>query len=266
MEKIGLIGVGNMGEAILKALIGSGYKEKDLFFSEIKPERAAFIAKTYNITPVKDIKKLANTVKYLIIAVKPQDAQKTLEDIIPSIDEKNIIISIMAGVSISKILSFSSNEIKVVRAMPNICAKIGQSLTAITSSKKVKNNELKEVKKILSSIGLVIEINEGLMDAITALSGSGPAFVLYFLEAMIDAGVKMGIMREKSRDIAIQVLKGTIEMLERENLNPTILKEMVTSPGGTTIYGLTHLEEKAFKGNLIKAIEKAAKRAKALSA
>ncbi len=265
MEKIGLIGLGNMGEAILKALISSGYKSEDLFFSEIKPERAEFIAKRFKITHVNDIKQIVNKVKYIIVAVKPQDAKKTLEDMIPNINEENVIISIMAGVSISKILSFSSKEFKVVRAMPNICAKVGQSITAITSNKKVEKHELKEVKKILSSIGHVVEINEGHMDAMTALSGSGPAFVLFFLEAMIDAGVKMGLAREKSKEIVVQVLKGTVEMLEKENLHPTMLKEMVTSPGGTTIYGLTYLEEKAFKGNLIKAIERAAKRAGELS-
>lgn len=265
MEKIGLIGLGNMGEAILKALINSGYRSEDLFFSEIKPERAEFIAKTYKVKHIKDIKQILNKVKYIIIAVKPQDAQKTLSGIIPFINEENIVISIMAGISISKILSFSSKEFKVVRAMPNICAKVGQSVTAIIANKEVENDELKEVKKILSSIGHVVEIDEGQMDAMTALSGSGPAFVLLFLEAMIDAGVKMGLLREKTKEIMVNVLKGTVEMLEKENLHPTLLKEMVTSPGGTTIYGLTYLEEKAFKGNLIKAIEKAAKRAGELS-
>lgn len=265
MEKIGLIGVGNMGEAILRALIKAGYRSEIIFFSEINSERAEFITSTYRITHIKDIKELVKTVKFLIIAVKPQDAQKTLENIVPFISEKNVIISIMAGVTISRISSFSKNEFKIIRAMPNICAKIGKSVTGLAANTKVTFSEVDEVKKIFSCIGHVIEINETYMDTLTALSGSGPAFVLFFLEGMIDAGVKLGLTREKSKEISIQVFKGTLEILEEENMHPTILKEMITSPGGTTIYGLTYLEEKAFKGNLVKAIEKAAKRAGELS-
>ncbi|MCX7965111.1 MAG: pyrroline-5-carboxylate reductase [Syntrophorhabdaceae bacterium] len=265
MEKIGFIGLGNMGEAILKALIKSGYSTDCIFFCEIKPERAELMERTYKIKHVKDVKKILNKTKYIIIAVKPQDAKKALESISPFIDERHIIISIMTGISISKMLSFSDKKLKIIRAMPNICAKVGNSLTAITANKEIKTEELNEIKKILSTFGYVVEIEEEHMNALTALSGSGPAFVLYFLEAMIDAGVKLGLSRDKSKEISTQVMKGTIEMLEKENLHPTILKEMITSPGGTTIYGLAHLEEKAFKGSVIKAIEEAAKRAGELS-
>lgn len=265
MEKVGIIGIGNMGEAILKALIRTGYKPNELFFSEIKQERAEFISNTYKIKHIENMKEFVNGVKYIMVAVKPQDASKVIEGIVPFIDKKHIIISIMAGISISKILSFFTKEVKVIRAMPNICAKVGQSVTAITANRQVKTDELKGVKNIFSAIGRVVEVAEEHMDAITALSGSGPAFVLFFLEAMIDAGVKLGLTREKSKEISLYVLKGTVELLEKENLHPTILKEMVTSPGGTTIYGLTHLEERAFKGSIIEAIEKAAKRAGELS-
>lgn len=265
MEKIGIIGLGNMGEAILKALLINGCKNEDLFFSEIKEDRSEFIANTYKIKQIKNMKELTNKVKYIIVAIKPQDASKTFESIVPFINKKHVIISIMAGISISKILSFFPEEVKVVRAMPNICAKVGQSVTAISANNQVKTDELKGVKDIFSAIGKVVEVEEKHMDAITALSGSGPAFVIFFLEALIDAGVKLGLTREKSKEISLYVLKGTIEMLEKENLHPTVLKEMVTSPGGTTIYGLAYLEEKAFKGSIIKAIEKAAKRAGELS-
>jgi pyrroline-5-carboxylate reductase len=135
----------------------------------------------------------------------------------------------------------------------------------ITSNKIVGAEEVEEVKTIFSSMGKTIEVGEDLMDAVTAIGGSGPAFVLLFLEAMIDAGVKLGIPRDKSTIISSQVIKGTIKMLEAENLHPTIMREMITSPGGTTIAGLATLEQGAFKGTIIQAIEEACKRSKELS-
>jgi pyrroline-5-carboxylate reductase len=118
---------------------------------------------------------------------------------------------------------------------------------------------------MLSPLGQFVEIGEELMDAVTALGGSGPAFFLLFLEAMIDAGVKTGLQREKSKAISLQVIKGTLKMLEEEKIHPTVMRDMITSPGGTTIAGIAILEERAFKGNVIEAIEKACKRAKELS-
>ncbi|MCX8109824.1 MAG: pyrroline-5-carboxylate reductase [Syntrophorhabdaceae bacterium] len=265
MEKIGIIGLGNMGEAILKALIKAGYKTEDIAFYELKKERVAYIEGLYRVFSADSPEGLAKESRYLIVAVKPQDARQTLIEIAPYIDEKNVIISIMAGIKISNILSVFHRPIKIIRAMPNICAKVGEAATGIAAGKGIEDEELKDTKEIFSCLGSVIEVGEELMDAITALAGSGPAFFLFFLEAMIDAGVKMGIPREKSKAMSIQVIKGTLKMLEEEDVHPSILREMVTSPGGTTITGLTHLEKKAFKGSIITAIEKAAKRAGELS-
>jgi pyrroline-5-carboxylate reductase len=150
--------------------------------------------------------------------------------------------------------------------MPNICVKVGEGALGMTSNDLVPDRELDETKKMLAPLGRVVEVREDLMDAVTALSGSGPAFLLCFLEAMIDAGVNVGLPRDKASILAIQTIKGTIATLEAEELHPTVMKEMVTSPGGTTIAGLTLLEEKGFRGSLIKAIEQARNRAKELSA
>lgn len=264
MDKIGIIGIGNMGEAILKSVLNNTEKYH-IMLSEAKTERADFIKKTYGISAVSRPEELVQQSRYIILAVKPQDSRELLKTISESITDDKIIISIMAGVTISNIISAIGKPVKVIRIMPNICVKVKEGLMGLTHNSLVGNNELDKVHSILAPLGKIIDAGEELMNAITAMGGSGPAFFLLFLEAMIDAGVKMGIPRDKSKIISFQVIKGTIKMLEVEGLHPTVLKEMVVSPGGTTISGLAHLEEKAFKGNIIKAVEKAAKRAKELS-
>jgi len=135
----------------------------------------------------------------------------------------------------------------------------------VAAGADVSQGEVSEVKELFSSAGLTVDVGEELMDAVTSLGASSPAFFLLFLEAMIDGGVKIGIPRDKARAISLQVIKGTIAMLEEENVHPALMREMITSPGGTTISGLAALEDKAFRGSVIEAIEKAAQRAKELS-
>ena len=135
----------------------------------------------------------------------------------------------------------------------------------MTASDDISADEYSAIKSLFSNAGLIVDVDEGHMDAITSLGASSPAFFLLFLEAMIDAGVHIGLPRDKAKAISIQVVKGTIEMLEQEQIHPALMREMITSPGGTTISGLASLEAKAFKGNIIEAIEKAARKAKELS-
>ncbi len=265
MDKIGVIGLGNMGEAFVKSFLKNGVKKESILCLETKPERAKHIENVYKVGFVGSTRELVKKAKYIILSVKPQDSKKLLSDMAPVIDDKKIIISIMAGVTISNILSAMGKPAKIVRLMPNICVKVGEGAIGLAPNSITGKGELKTISALISPLGKTIEIGEELMDAITALSGSGPAFFLLFLESMIDAGVKMGITREKSKTICTQVIKGTLKMLEEEEIHPTLMKEMITSPGGTTIAGLAVLEESAVKGNIIKAIEKAMKRAKELS-
>lgn len=265
MGQVGIIGAGNMGESILKALLKNGFKKDGVVFSESKKERASYIEKTYG---VKNMKKAAALVKgsdCLIIAVKPQDAKKVLQDIAASISSSQVIVSIMAGVTISNILSLLGKPVKIVRVMPNIAIKVGEGVIGVAAGTDVTREEMKAVAAMFSSMGLVVEVGEDLMDAVTSLGASSPAFFLLFLEAMIDAGVKIGMPRDKARAICVQVIKGTLAMLEEEQVHPTVMREMITSPGGTTIAGLAVLEGRAFKGSVIDAIEKACKRSRELS-
>lgn len=265
MDKIGIIGLGNMGEAILKSLLNNDMQIDKIICSEAKKERSEFIQKTYKVNITENYEDLVKKAKYVILAVKPQDSKNLMSSIAQHIVDSTVLISIMAGVTISNILAVTGKPTKVIRIMPNICVKVGEGVMGLTCNDLVNKNEIEEVRFLMKPLGKFIEIGEELMNAVTAMGGSGPAFFLLFLEAIIDAGVKMGIPRDKSRLLSVQVVRGTIKMLEEEGLHPAVLKEMVVSPGGTTISGLAHLEEKAFKGNIIKAVEKAAKRAKELS-
>jgi pyrroline-5-carboxylate reductase len=265
MDKIGIIGLGNMGEAIVKTLLKSGAKKESILCFEIKPERTRFIEDRYKVKFAGSAGELIKKVRYIILSIKPQDSKKLLNDIAPLIDNNKIIISIMAGITLSKLLSATGKPLKAIRIMPNICVKVGEGAIGIAPGPDIKKDELEAVKTLFSAMGKTIEVGEELMDAITALGGSGPAFFLLFLEAMIDAGVKMGIARDKSKTICTQVVRGTLKMLEEEGIHPTLMKEMITSPAGTTISGLAILEESAFKGNIMKAVEISTKRAKELS-
>jgi len=265
MNTIGIIGMGNMGEAILRMLLQNKIKKENIFCSEIKLQRIRHIEKVYKVKCFRRPHEMVKQCEWVILAVKPQDSRDLLHQIAPFLNEKKIIISIMAGITITNILSVVEKPVKIVRVMPNICMKVGEGAIAITANSLIKTYEFTKIKKMFHKLGEVIEIGEELMNAATALNGSGPAFFLSFLEALIDAGVKMGFTREKSYKFSIQLVKGTLKMLQEEGLHPTLMKEMIASPGGTTISGLVSLEEDAFKGMVIKAVEKAYKRAKELS-
>ncbi len=257
MARIGIIGLGNMGESIAKALMKAGLTKDSLRFIEAKHERKTFIEKTYGLVCSKTVSELTTASDHIILAVKPQDSRAVMQEIAPHFDDKKVLISIMAGVTTANILAIMARDLKIVRIMPNISVKVGAGVIGLCSNSVVTEDELAAVEGMLKPLGRFVRIGEELMDAFTALGGSGPAFFLLFLEAMIDAGVKMGLTRDKSKAISLQVVMGTAKMLEEENLHPTIMREMVTSPGGTTIEGIATLEERALKGIVIAAIEAA---------
>lgn len=265
MNKVGIVGVGNMGESVLRALMQKGVSKDSLCFVEAKKDRALHIGKTYGVKDVKKVSELTKRSDLVVIAVKPQDARKILPDVASSMDGSKVLVSIMAGVTMANIIALAGKPVKVVRMMPNIAVKVGQGVIGVAAGADVSVEEVAKIKTLFSSAGLTVDVGEELMDAVTSLGASSPAFFLLFLEAMIDGGVKIGIPRDKARAISLQVIKGTIAMLDEENIHPALMREMITSPGGTTISGLAALEDKAFRGSVIEAIEKAAQRAKELS-
>lgn len=265
MDKIAIIGAGNMGEAMIKAFLKQGIPKSSLLCSEKRKDRRNYITKTYGIPCHAHPKESVKKANLVIIAVKPQDSQDVLRSLAPWVTEDKTIISIMAGITTSNIISILGKPVKILRIMPNICVKVGEGALGIASNSLAGSDDIEAVKVLFGPMGKVVEVGEELMDAVTALGGSGPAFLLLFIEAMIDGAVKLGIPRDKSATLAYQVIRGTISMLDSENLHPSLMREMITSPGGTTIAGLAVLEQGAFKGLVISALEAAAKRSKELS-
>jgi pyrroline-5-carboxylate reductase len=265
MRQFAIFGLGNMGEAILKALLESGTAASSIVGVETKKDRAEFISRTYGITMAQGTADILRQSTHLFIAVKPQDSRTLFKGITPFLTERHLIISIMAGITMSNILSMAGKDVKVCRIMPNIAAKVGEAAMGITFNHLVPTEDIPAMIEIMTPLGVVVQVGEELMDAVTALADSGPAFFLLFLEGMIDGGVRMGIPRDKSRILAMQVVKGIVKTLEVEGTHPTVMREMVTSPGGTTIAGLAILEERAFKGSVIRALEEACRRGKELS-
>lgn len=265
MERVCIVGAGNMGEALIKGLLSSGYRRKDLCFLEISDSRREFVRKKYRIEDLKGLDEALEVSKYFVIAVKPQDGRSLLEKISPRWKKNNVLISVMAGVSISRISSYLRKDGKIVRVMPNICVGLRQGVIGIVKNEQVEEHEYQFILDLFSRLGLVIEMKEQLFDALTAYSGSGPAFFLSFLEGMIDAGVKIGFSRDLSSLMAYKVVQGTLTLLIEEKVHPTVLKEKITSPSGTTIYGLSSLEKKGFRGAIIEAFEISKERARELS-
>lgn len=265
MARIGIIGLGNMGEAILKSLLSGTAGKANLICAETKADRARYIEKTYGVKCFKKPEEAARKADQVILAVKPQDSKPVIQAIAPFLDDRKVLISIMAGITTSSILSVAGKPIRIIRVMPNMNVKVGQGAMGMTANEIATPSDVEEAKRLFSTLGTVAEVKEDLMDAVTALGGSGPAFVCLFIEALIDGAVKLGIPRDKASMLALGVVGGTVKMLEEEALHPTILKEMVTSPGGTTMAGLAVLEDGALKGTVMRALERACRRAKELS-
>ncbi len=259
---IGFIGVGKMAEAIL-----SGLKHLDnvdnIMALEINVQRQEYIADTYGIQfPEPD--NFFSKSDIIILAVKPQNlenAVKTYRDSWPKLKDK-IIISIVAGASAYHLQTLlQTPEIPIVRVMPNTPAIIGHGAAGIAFPENLEQNKEQMLLSILKGLGETIVVPEYQMNAITALSGSGPAYVYTFIQAMIDSGILLGLTGEQARKLAIQTVIGSAQMLIETKREPFSLRGDVSSPGGTTIHGLKVLEEHGFSGIVMNAIEAAAQRA-----
>lgn len=256
---IGFIGGGNMAEAIIK---GIRDQIKDLLVSEPKAERRRYLKQTYGIRTTESNKEVASSCNIIILAVKPQNITTVLDEISDLITEDKTVVSIAAGVPLSY-LQLRLKTKKLVRVMPNTPALVQEGMTVISLCECFSDADIFTVREIFMSIGKVITLPEKYMDAVTALSGSGPAFIAFFIEAMIEAGIKMGLSRDNASELAIQTLIGTAKLLETE-MPPQKLREMVTSPGGTTAAGLKTFEEKGLMNLVIEALQSAHKRAEEL--
>jgi len=268
MAKIGFIGGGNMAEALVTGLITSGaVKNADIMVSDALAKRLEHMKSAHGVETTGDNKKLAGKSDIVILSVKPNTIKKVVTELKSAITNKKILVSIAAGIPTSLITkALGKKNAKIVRVMPNTPALVLAGASALYCTPALNAKERESVRKIFESVGIAYIVDdEKLMDAVTGLSGSGPAFVSMFVEALADGGVKMGLPRDMSLMLAAQTVFGTAKMIIENQTHPAELKDKVSSPGGTTIEGIHELESGGFRANVISAVEAAAYRSRELS-
>ena len=265
VRKIAFIGGGNMAEAIMLGLL-RGEVGVGICVAEISPKRRDEITARFpNVRVVEDALEAARWGEVVILAVKQQQASGVLDLLEQAITADKLVISIMAGIQSSTIEANLAPGCRVVRAMPNTPALIGAGATAVCSGRKASAGDLDLARQIFALIGTAVSVEEKQMDAVTALSASGPAYVFTFIEALSDAGVNNGLSRDVAAQLAVQTVMGSARMVMETGEHPVLLKEKVTSPGGTTIAGLQALENGRFRGAVMKAVDAASKKSKELA-
>ena len=265
-KELGIIGVGKIGAALINRFINTSTLEREnIVMFDTDETRLSERQTDFNIEIAKDNVSLVKSTRYILIAVIPQVIDKLLEEIAPVITENHIIVSIAAGVSIEHIESIIKKPIGIIRIMTNVPAIVGAAATVIACNTQVKETEKDFIQKLFNSVGMVVKLNETHMDAVTGLSGSGPAYIFIIIEALADGGVKMGLPRDISQKIAAQTVLGSAKLLLETNRHPGELKDMVATPGGTTITAIHELESAKLRATLIRAVEAATLKSKALN-
>ena len=258
---ISCIGTGAMGGAIMRAVCKK-FDVKQIKVTDKNAEMGKKFAQENGCTFVTTNKE-ALAAKYIFLAVKPQFLGDVFDEIKDDIGAESVVISMAAGVKIEKLQQYAPNA-RFVRMMPNVCAQIGEAMTAITCNDDITEQELSHVKEILGAAGKVEQVPEKLMDCVTAVSGSGPAFVFMFIEALADAAVRCGMPRAQAYTYAAQTVYGSAGMVLQSGTHPAVLKDMVCSPAGTTIEGVAALEKNNFRNAVIEAVTAANNRSIAL--
>lgn len=264
-KKIAFLGSGNMAEALIKGLIASGTaKPEQILAADVSADRLEHLRKTYGIIIQKTNNDAVREAGIIILSVKPQMIEKVLAEIAPAVDDKKLVISIAAGVPLAKIENVLKKSSRVVRVMPNTPALVLAGAAALAAGSSATTDDLSFAQRIFDSVGRSVVVEEKLMDAVTGLSGSGPAYVFMIIDALSDAGVKAGLPRQLALELAAQTVYGSAKMVLETKEHPGKLRDMVTSPGGTTIEGLHALEKGKLRATLMNAVEAATARSKEL--
>ncbi|MBW7997776.1 MAG: pyrroline-5-carboxylate reductase [Candidatus Glassbacteria bacterium] len=262
---LGFIGAGKMGASLIAGVIRAGVADREnILISEPDSARRDELCADKGIRAADSVE-LARNCPVIVLAVKPGVVADVLDEISAAVEPGKTVISIAAGIKTGAMEEKLADGVAVVRAMPNIAATVGESATAIAAGKNAGREALDAARRVLGAAGSVVELPEKLIDAVTGLAGSGPAYVFTFVEALIAAGLKVGLPAEEARKLAVQTVKGAAVMLEqREAEHPAELRDAVTTPGGTTIAGLHELESGRFTDVVIRAVEAAARRSREL--
>jgi len=270
MARIAIIGGGSIGEALLSGLLRAGRQVKDLVVAEKFPERAKYLSDTYSVL-VTTVTDAVDTATYVVVAVKPADVGSVVGEIADAAVKaesdtvEHVFVSVVAGVT----TAFYENKLPagspVIRVMPNAPVVVGGGVSALARGRFATTEHLKEVSAIFDAVGGVLTVPESQLDAVTAVSGSGPAYFFLLAEAMIEACILLGLSRDVATELIIQTMLGSAKMLRDTGKHPVELREMVTSPGGTTIEAIRHLEEAGVRAAFLNAIDAARKRSEELA-
>ena len=262
--KIGFIGAGNMAEALIKGITAAGlYSKDDIIASEVWDERRKYMADTWNIEMHSDNVKVAERSKFIVLAVKPQQVKEVFASLKGVLTKDHLIMSIAAGVTIAE-LEANEPACRFIRVMPNQCCMVLASASAFSRGSKATSDDCATVDRVLRSVGTSYEVKEELLDAVTGVSGSGPAYVYMMIEALSDGGVLMGLPRDISLKLAAQTMLGAAKTILETGEQPGKMKDLVCSPGGTTIEAVKVLEDMGLRAALINAVEAATLKSKEL--
>ena len=265
-RRICVLGAGKAGEALVAGLLSSGWaKPADIVATARHQERIDELSKRYGIEGTLDNAAAVRGAQVVVIAVKPQDIEVLLGDVGVTLETSQTVLSIAAAIPTELIERHVGDGIPVVRAMPNAPVTVHEGMSGVTGGAHATEEHLALAEEVLGSVGRSVRVDEAYMDAVTAVSGSGPAYFALLAESMIEAGILLGLSREVSTDLVVQTMLGTAKLLRDEKMHPVELREMVTSPGGTTISAIRELEQAGVRAAFLNAIQAAMKRSRELA-
>jgi pyrroline-5-carboxylate reductase len=266
-ETLAILGCGKIGEILAEGLIASGWRRPDqIWVTSRHQERVADLASKYGFKATTSNSEAVRAAGTIVISVKPQDMDALLGEIAPGVTKDHAIVSVAAAIPTAFIERRIPIDVPVVRAMPNAPAQVREGIAAICPGRHATDEHLKIAEDVLSHVGRVVRLAEPYMDAVTAVSGSGPAYFALIAEAMIDAGIMLGLSRDISTELVVQTMLGTATLLRDAGMHPVELREAVTSPGGTTIMAVRELEQAGVRAALLNAIQAAMERSQKLAA
>jgi|SRR5581483_6731751 len=266
MKKLGFIGAGNMASALIKGLLAAKlYRAQDLLVSDALPAQLAKIKRAYKVTGTKDNREVVRESQTVVLAVKPQILDQVLAEIRPAVSKDKLFISIAAGVTLRRLEQGLGGKARVVRVMPNTPALLSKGIAVVVRGNQATPKDEKLALAMFRGVGEALAVkDEALMDPVTGLSGSGPAYVYLFAEALITGGVQAGLDPKVATQLTYQTIAGAVAMLKETGKTPKELRDMVTSPGGTTLAGLSRLAEGGFTETVVAGVGAATQRSKEL--
>jgi pyrroline-5-carboxylate reductase len=266
MTKLAVLGCGKMGEALVAGLIGSGWrKPEEIVVTTRRDERLAELQERHGVEGSLDNAAAVVGASVVVLAVKPQDMEVLLSDVSEHLTAEQTALSVVAAIPTSFIEARLSQDVPVVRAMPNTPSVVHEGMAGLAAGRFAEDKHLAIASEVLGHVGRVVTVPESYLDAVTAISGSGPAYFALLAEAMIEAGILLGLSREISTQLVVQTMLGSAKLLRDEHMHPVELREMVTSPGGTTIRAIRVLEQSGVRAAFLNAIQAAMERSQELA-